>query len=70
MVFVGKQELYASGDVRWPWLKLIFLLVMVQMALAAMLADSFLSSTQRSPGIQDFVSARVPHDSGVALGHV
>jgi len=31
---------------------------MVQMALAAMLADSFLSSTQQlvwSPGIQDFV---------------
>ena len=73
MVFVGKQELYASGDVRWPWLKLIFLLVMVQMALAAMLADSFLSSTQQlvwSPGIQDFVSARVPSDSGVALVHV
>jgi hypothetical protein len=46
---------------------------MVQMALAAMLADSFLSSTQQlvwSPGIQDFVSARVPPDSGVALVHV
>jgi len=54
MVFVGKQELYASGDVRWPWLKLIFLLVMVQMALAAMLADSFLSSTQQLYGHQAF----------------
>jgi len=46
---------------------------MVQMALAAMLADSFLSSTQQlvwSPGIQDFVSARDPPDSGVALVHV